>query len=464
MSVERARGVNLPLLIATALGLAGLYVAVFAPGTLSVQEARAGGLVIVCIGLWSTGVLPEFITALGFFLLAMLFAVAPAPVVFSGFASTALWLVFGGLVIGVAVKNTGLGARIARSVALRLNGSYPRLIGGVVFAGVLLGFIMPSSMGRIILFVPIALALAEYFGFERGSNGRLGLVLAAAFGAHVPTFAILPANVPNMVLVGAAETLYGISPQYGEYLWLHFPVLGLLKSLLIIALIVFLFPDQPRARTDEHTAAGPMTGAERRLALILALTLALWMTDFVHHVSPAWIALAAGLVLLLPGIGLVDGEAFNRDLSYGSLFFVAGVLGLGALVAHSGLGDHLAKGLLHTLPLAPGESLVNFFSLVLSALLTSIATTLPGAPAVLTPLAADLSRASGLPVETVLMTQVLGFSTALFPYQAPAMIVAMQMAGERVAPALKLVFVLGVTTVLVLLPIDYVWWRLLGWI
>jgi hypothetical protein len=47
----------------------------------------------------------------------MLAHIAPADVVFSGFHSTAFWLVFGGLVIGLGVKRTGLAERLARAIA-----------------------------------------------------------------------------------------------------------------------------------------------------------------------------------------------------------------------------------------------------------------------------------------------------------------------------------------------------------
>ena len=65
-------------------------------------------------GFWAFGTLPEHIVGLLFFLLAMLFAVAPPHVVFSGFASGTLWLVLAGLIIAEAVNRTGLVVRIAR--------------------------------------------------------------------------------------------------------------------------------------------------------------------------------------------------------------------------------------------------------------------------------------------------------------------------------------------------------------
>ena len=52
----------------------------------------------ITILLWATSLLPEFITALLFFAVAMVAKIAPADVIFGGFASSAFWLVFSGFV------------------------------------------------------------------------------------------------------------------------------------------------------------------------------------------------------------------------------------------------------------------------------------------------------------------------------------------------------------------------------
>jgi len=426
-------------------------------------QSRALALAIAGIGLWATGVVAEPITAMFFFTLAMLLGVAPAGVVFGGFESAALWLIFGGLVMGVAVRSTGLGERIATRLGRAFGTSYWGVITGVTLVGVAMGFLMPSSMGRAILLMPIAVSLAERFGFARGSNGRIGVVLAAAFGCHVPTFSILPANVPNLVLVGASETLWHYSPSYGEYLLLHFPVLGLLKTALMVPLIVWFWPDTPKPG-EAAAAHGPMSRQEGQLSLLLAVALVLWATDFIHHVSPAWISMAAGALLLLPGIGLVDRKAFNEQVNYGSMFYVAGIMGLGAVVDKTGLGALLAQTILAVLPLEPGHAVTNFASLSAMSTLVSMLTTLPGAPAVLTPLAGEMAKAAGMPVEAVLMSQVLGFSNPVLPYESAPMVVAMQLGGERLGPAQKLCLWLAGLTIVVLLPINFLWWRLLGWI
>lgn len=198
-----------------------------------------------------------------------------------------------------------------------------------------------------------------------------------------------------------------------------------------------------------------MSRDERGLTLLLAAALLLWATDFIHHVSPAWVSMTAALVLLLPGIGLVGRKAFNEQINHGSMFYVAGIMGLGALVDKSGLGSRLAAAVLEVLPLRPGQPAMNFASLETLSTVVGMLTTLPGVPAVLTPLADDMARASGFSREAVLMPQVLGFSNPILPFESAPLVVAMQLGGERLKPA---------QTLCLLLPLDFLWWRLLEWI
>lgn len=448
--------------IALAALTLALLVVLFQP--LAGGQNAALALAVAALGLFATAAIPEYITALAFFTVAMLFKVANPSVVFIGFESAALWLIFGGLVVGVAVKSTGLGERIAQGLAPRFGSGYFGVITGVTVVGVALGFIMPSSMGRAVLLMPIAMSLADRFGFEPGSKGRTGVLIAAAFGCHVPTFSILPANVPNVVFVGASESLYHWVPTYGSYLLLHFPVLGFLKTALMIPLIVWMWPDQPKPQPIPHQA--PMSRDERWLALLIAAALALWATDFWHRISPAWISMAVAVILLLPysKVGLVGRKAFAEQINYGSLFYVAGIMALGALVDKSGLGLMLAEQILKVAPLAPDHPATNFASLSLISTLVSMLTTLPGTPSVLTPLAEHMAKASGLPLQSVLMSQVLGFSNPVLPYESAPLVVALQIGGERLGGAVKLCLWLALLTLVVLLPLNYLWWRLLGWI
>jgi anion transporter len=396
----------------------------------------------------------------------MMFHIAPAEVIFSGFASTALWLIFSGLVIGVAIVTTGLGEKIAMKIADQLNDHYLRLIGGLTLVGVAFSFLMPSATGRIMLLVPIAMAIADHCGFSENTNGRTGVILSMSFGSFIPAFSILPANVPNMVLAGMAEQQYEVSLLFGDYFLLHFPVLGVLKALLMILLIVRLFPDRPvrQMAFTNLQKTGRFSREERDLAIILAVLLLLWFTDGIHHISPAWIALMGALCLMFPFIEIVSTKHFNTCIKFAPLFFVAGVLGLGSMIAHSGLGTVIGHKLLAVLPLHPDTPFVNYMSIIFASALTGTVTTLPGVPAVMTPLSGDIAHLSGMPVISVLMLQVPGFSTVIFPYQAPPIVVAMHLAGENLGRGIRFMALLAFLSCGILLPLNFLWWKMLGWI
>jgi anion transporter len=433
------------------------------PGGVSRELIRACALVVFAIGFWATGALPEYLTALIFILMATISEIAPATVIFSGFFSKALWLVFGGLVLAAAVQRTGLGQRLAHWLLGFFGTSYPGVIGGVVLLAMVAAFFMPSTMGRVVLLIPVVVAMAERLGFPEGSPGRNGMVVAATLGCFAPSCAVLPANVPNMVLAGASESLHGIAFSYGTYLKLHYPVVGFMKGISIVILTCFLYPDRIRsASSPGPRAQEPFSIHEWMLTLILSGTLLLWGTDFLHGLSPAWVALGAALVCMLPIIGLLPAGVFSQAINFGPFFYVAGILGVVAVVAKTGLGDIFGRELLDLVGFEQGHHIRNFFSLVTLSTAVSTLTTTPGLPAVMAPLSADIARATGIPLLTVLMTQVIAMSNLLLPYQVPPVVVGLQLGGVSATQGARLTLALGVFSLLILMPLNYLWWVLLG--
>jgi anion transporter len=459
MTVIRTKALAAILILISA----AIIYAIPPTGGLGREGIRAAALVVLAVGFWATGVLPEHHTALLFLLLSIICKVAPASIVFSGFHSSAVWLVFGGLVLAVSVKTTGLGLRMAHRLLDFFGTSYAAVITGVVVLAVLFSFFIPSTLGRVVLLVPIVTAMAERLGFSGESPGHDGMVMSATLACYVPSCAVLPANVPNMVAAGATESLYKISFSYAEYLKLHFPVTGLLKSVAIIVLTLILFPDRIRATCSEPGKKGePFSPQERMLVIILSLTLLLWGTDSLHRVSPAWVALAGALLCLLPFFRLFPDGDFGRAINLAPFFYVAGVVGLGAVVANAGIGNLVGRELIEKIGFDPGHDMRNFFSLVMLSTALGPLTTSPGVPAVFTPLSADLGTATGFPLVTVLMTQVIGFSTLLFPYQAPPVVVGMQLGRVKVGKGVRMTIALAVVSIFILTPVNYLWWALLG--
>jgi anion transporter len=452
----RARGA---VVAATAVAVT-VVVALAGEATMAI----AAGLIVLTIGMWATSALPAHLVAVMFFVLAIVLSVAPQEVVLSGFLSSALWLVFGGLVLGVAVQRTGLGRWLASGVVDGIGASYASVIAAVVIGNVLLGFLVPSAMARAVILMPIVLALAEQLGFAPGHRGRAGMVVTTAVCGYVIPATILPANLPNAVLLGAADTLYGMQITYGQYLLLNFPVNGVLKALLLWALACRLFPATLSPKTDSVFEREPLSRDGRRLLLLLCACLALWLTDRWHGIAPGWISTGAALICLLPRVNLVPPESFQRDVSLATLIYVAGILGVGAVVAHSGLGKVFAEFVLAHAGLDPASPEQAFATLSFLAASLGLFATMPGIVAIMSPLAGELAAATQFPVITVLMTIVNGYTLVMFPYQAGPIVFALMLGGARFRDAVRLMLPLLVISAVVLIPLTYLWWRFLGYL
>jgi di/tricarboxylate transporter len=423
---------------------------------------QAAVLVVFAMSSWAFDLFPDPAATLLFFLLAMLFHVAKPGVIFAGFQSPAWWLVFGGSVTAAAVHSTGLGLRLAQLLFGRITASYQAAVAAVALAAVALAFVMPSTLGRILLLSPIVTAFADRLGLEPGRAGRDGLIVVMAAASYMPPTTILPANVPNTILLGAAESLYGVKLTYGPYLLLHFPVLGALKAALLVPLVCRFFPEQRPLVAAPRRDGTPMTRDETLLALVLTASLLLFATDFLHGISPAWIALAAGVFCLLPGTHLVSPKTFVERVSIIPLIYIAGILGVAALVADGGLATLLSRGLMRLAHLTPGHVTENLAILGAIDVALGFITTLTSLPAVATPLAGDFAAASGLPLYTVLMLEVVAFSIVFLPYQSPPMMIALHLGHVRLRPVTLFCLALAALTIAVLIPLDYLWWRLLG--
>lgn len=454
--------IHWPILVASVISILSICIA-SVPVLFGVSGDfwLAAGLVFFVIGLFATGALPGHVTALLFFLFGMLFSVAPSSIIFAGFQSNALWLVFGGLLIGLAVERTGLAARMAELVSCRFALGYWRLLSSMVGLGVLMSFVMPSSVARIVVIMPVAISLAERVGFERGSEGYKGIILATGLGVLLPAFGILPANIVNVILVGASESLYQLETSYGFYLLTHFPVLGFMKAILIVGVVGFFYRDEPRV-SAQVSVTKPLSKVEWRLLILLMVAVGLWLTDFAHRISPAWIALTAGLLCLVPRFGILHISVFEKDINYTIVLYVAGVIGLGAMVSESGLGIIFGNALTSIFDFRPGESFGNYLRLSVATSLLGLVTTQPGVPAVVAPLAEVLANSTGMSLIAILSCQVVGFSTLILPYQTPPLVLAAQLGGVSVGDMAKCTLVLAGLSLLLVIPLDFVWLTMLG--
>ena len=206
-----------------------------------------------------------------------------------------------------------------------------------------------------------------------------------------------------------------------------------------------------------------MRAKEWRLAVILLVALAFWATDVVHGIRPGWIALAAGLIVIMPGVGVMPVSTFNDTIKFGPFFYIGAVLGLGAVMTHTGTSAALGDLLLPALALAPGEDFRNFLLLAFAATAACMITTNAAQPGLLAPIAQQIAEATGWPLTSALLTAALGFSNVLMPSAVPPLVVGMQIAGIGLRDGARYTLTLAILSLAVLMPLNYLWWRAIGY-
>ena len=426
-------------------------------------------LAIACAGIasFATRSLPDTVTALAIFLAFIAIDAAPQATIFSGFASSGFWLLVGGLIIGSAITVSGLGDQIARLIFAFTGTSYRRAALFLSLGGLLLGACVPSAIPRVIVMMPITLALAARMSFGVGTRQHTGLLMTAALMTLIPTYAFLTANLPTIVEVGIIEILYDIQFTYGAYFIQNAPINVLRFVVLLVLLLAWggsldIQPAViPAAQADDEPA--PLwTQAPRRLSWLLAIAICLWATDTLHGIAPAWITLAVALVLLVPATGVFTAQAMKSDIDLSIGFLIAAVFSIGAVMTDVGLSHRIAEIVVPMLRLTPDTDLWNLTVITLFSSGLSHLTIAPATPIVLAPLAAAMAQAADWPIEAVAMAHNIGISTTILPYQSPPLLIGIAIAAIPVGPLTRICVLSAFFSTVLGLPLTFAWWGAIG--
>jgi len=447
--------------VALVLLLAAVIAFIPAPHGMPQQSMVALGLIAMTVVLWATMVIPQPAAAVMFIALVMLTGAASPKAAVSGFFSSSLWLVFGGLLIGTAAERSGFGRFIARRFLGRFRGSYSALVLGVIVGSTMLSFLVPSNMGRLAITVPVVLALAKDAGYPLGSHGHIGLVLIAVVGNFAVAQGVLPGNLLNIMIVGAGETLYGINITYIHYLLMCGPVLGAVKAILVWRFLVWMHP-APAPRLDDGSDVDQLGLEAKRVGFILSVAILLWATDFWHGIKPGWVALAAGALCVAPGVGVLPAREIINPRRLLIIVWVGTVLSLAAVMTESG-ASALVSGVLARLAGVEGQPpIYGYFAMAYLSSLLATMSTFGGAVPTMAAVAAEISNATGLPLDAAVMSIAAGMSAIFFPYVAAPIVVGLVLGQVSQRAALPFMVTMALVTCALIIPLNGAWWWVIG--
>jgi sodium-dependent dicarboxylate transporter 2/3/5 len=208
---------------------------------------------------------------------------------------------------------------------------------------------------------------------------RRALLLAIALAADVGGVATPIGSGPNGIAIAAVKQTHEI--QFIEWMAFGVPLaLGLVAA--VVAFVFVRFPLSGRVAIGPEDSA--QLGARAWMfCSLLALTIALWLTEPLHGL-PAWV-IAVGAIVMLIVLGLI-GPRDIRQIDWGTLLLIAGGIALGTLLDRSGAVRLFATSLpLGAIPQVLALLGFCFVSAMLAALMSNTA-----AATLLIPLAATV--------------------------------------------------------------------------
>jgi solute carrier family 13 (sodium-dependent dicarboxylate transporter), member 2/3/5 len=324
------------------------------PATLTTAGHRMLGILVFSVVIWMTEAVSYPVSAaIIMTLMAFLLGTAPSvadpskvlgtdgalQLALAGFGSTSLALVGAALFIAAAMMKTGLDKRIALFVLSKIGARTNRVLAGVIIVGFILSFFVPSTTARVSCMVPIVLGIISAFGVPKTSRFAAVMMIAVAQADSIWNVGIKTAAAQNMIAIGFIEK------QLGHYIsWLDWfvaaaPFAAMMSVALYFVLLKLIPPEMDEIAGGRETVAkslaalGPMKSSEKKLMVISIILLCFWSTEkILHPFDTSSTTLAAIMVMLLPGIGIMDWKEAQSRIGWGTLVLFGVGISLGSAI------------------------------------------------------------------------------------------------------------------------------------
>jgi len=384
---------------------------------------------------WITETVHLGVTALLPLVLFPALEIAQAKSLAAYYAHPLVYLFFGGFVLALALEKTGLHYRIALWILRKTGTKDHQLLAGFMLATAFMSMWI-SNTATAIMMLPIASSVIAILEPELRDKLARPILLSVAWAANIGGMATLIGTPPNMIFAGFMSEQ--LNRQIGFVEWLP---IGLSASTLLgtIAYLILrrglghneLSPSE-EARTrnwlkDEWNRLGTLSTAQRRVAIVFALTAILWILRPYQNIwipviewSDTGIALAAAVLLFTVFDGS-DKSVLNwgdtKALPWGILLLFGGGLALAGTLQASEwfvlLGDQLKS--LQGIPFATWLLVMALLGVFATELLSNMALV-----SALLPLVYSLATALGLDFYALSLPLVLGASCAfMLPMATP---------------------------------------------
>ena len=304
---------------------------------------------------WVTEAVPIAATALLPLVFLPLLGILSMTAASAPYANPVIYLFFGGFVLAAAFERSGLHRRLALTL-LGVVGTRPdRIIGGIMVTAALISMWV-SNTATVLMVLPLAQSMMSQRpggDSKSASNFEKALLLGVAYAATIGGFGTPIGSPPNALLTAFLAQTHGIRVSFLDYMLIGVPIVAIATPLawLLLTRVVFKVRSDEvvidgSALERERASMGPMTRAEKFVAVVGSLTAIAWMAQpaiamVMPAVSESGISVACALALLTIPIDAKGTRTISWDeaerIPWGVLVLFGGGLSLAAAIQDGGL-------------------------------------------------------------------------------------------------------------------------------
>lgn len=347
-------GVLLPIVLLVTLFLWCVPTSFFGIDALTVVQQRVIALFVFAALMWMFEIIPNWATSvliivvallsvsdkgLGFFCNPEFGQLVSYKKIMSSFADPVVMLFLGGFVLAIMAERFGLDVTLAKSL-LSIFGTKPKMV--------LLGFLIIISVFSMFMSNTATAAMMLAFlapvlhKLPSDDKGKIGLALSIPVAANLGGIGTPIGTPPNATAKGYLEQA-GIDVSFGDWCVHMIPYVIIMILLAWILLLVF-FPFKTKKLVLEIPASDKKKDWKSKLVwATFIITILLWATEQLHHISSNVVALIPLAVFTATGL---FGKEEIKEINWSVLWLVAGGFALGYLLQDTGL----AKVLITAIP------------------------------------------------------------------------------------------------------------------
>lgn len=290
-----------------------------------------------CIVLFVTRVIPNAVTACLGCLAFALTGVCSLTEAFSGFSNSTVLLMFGMMVVGIAMDNTGSAKLIGKWVH-KVSASKEWLF--ILIAGtasaVLSTFL--SNTAVIAIFLPIIASLSA-----SGNMDRKNITLPVTMGAMFGGVCTLVGSTPQLTANGIISEMSGIELQMFDYMpvgLILFAVYMLYSLTIGRKIAKMTWGNSSSVEVEMNDADNTIQDVvvDKRKLITIVIILVFVLVSFIGAWLPAaTTAIIAAILCLVTGC-TTQKQVF-KSMDWSVVFILAGCLGIAAGITSGGAGE-----------------------------------------------------------------------------------------------------------------------------